>query len=86
MEARSMACNNRSMSLLRRLLLLCLLAPLSGWAGDSTWSGPQTVLTLFADHSYRLRTLGGDAPAYDLGRWARQSDGTLRLRGGRRCA
>jgi copper homeostasis protein (lipoprotein) len=78
-----MACNNRRMSPLRRLLLLCLLAPLSGWAEDVTWSGPQTTLTLFADHSYRLRTGSGEAPAYDLGRWGREADGTLLLRGGR---
>ena len=71
------------MSPLRRLLLLCLLAPLSGWAEDVTWSGPQTTLTLFADHSYRLRTGSGEAPAYDLGRWGREADGTLLLRGGR---
>jgi copper homeostasis protein (lipoprotein) len=78
-----MACNNRRMSLLRRLLLLCLLAPLSGWAEDATWAGPQTVLTLFADHSYRLRVRSGEAPVYDIGLWARQADGTLLLRGGR---
>jgi copper homeostasis protein (lipoprotein) len=78
-----MACNNRAMRLLRCLLLSCLLVPLSGWATDATWAGPQTVLTLFADHSFRLRTLVGDAPAYDLGHWARETDGTLLLRGGR---
>jgi copper homeostasis protein (lipoprotein) len=79
-----MACNNRPMSLLRRLLLLCLLAPLCGWAEeDTTWTGSRTVLTLFADHSYRLRTRSGDAPAYDIGRWARGANGTLLLRGGR---
>jgi copper homeostasis protein (lipoprotein) len=78
-----MACNNWRMSLLRRLLLLCLLIPMTGWAEDATWAGPQTVLTLFADHSYRLRTGGGDAPAHDIGRWAREADGTLLLRGGR---
>jgi copper homeostasis protein (lipoprotein) len=78
-----MACNNRWMLLLRRLLVLCLLAPLSGWAEDATWAGPQTVLTLFADHSYRLRTGSVEAPAYDIGRWAREADGTLLLRGGR---
>ncbi len=78
-----MACNNRQMSLLRRLLVLCLLAPLSGWAEDATWAGPQTVLTLFADHSYRLRTGSVEAPAHDIGRWAREADGTLLLRGGR---
>lgn len=78
-----MACNNRWMSLLRRLLLLCLLAPMSGWAEDATWAGPQTVLTLFADHSYRLRTSGGEAQVYDIGRWGREAGGTLLLRGGR---
>ncbi len=78
-----MACNNASMSLLRRLLLLCLLAPTGAWAEDATWAGPHTVLTLFADHSYRLRSGGSESPAYDIGRWARQADGTLRLRGGR---
>ena len=78
-----MACNNCRMSLLRRLLLLCLLVPLSGWADDATWAGPQTVLTLFADHSYRLRTLSVEAPTHDIGRWAREADGTLLLRGGR---
>jgi copper homeostasis protein (lipoprotein) len=72
------------MSLLcRLLLLLCLLAPPSGWADDATWAGPQTVLTLFADRSYRLRTGGSEAPAHDIGLWARETDGTLLLRGGR---
>lgn len=55
-----MACNNRRMSLLRCLLLLCLLAPLSGRAEDATWAGPQTLLTLFADRidgPMRLRGL-----------------------------
>jgi copper homeostasis protein (lipoprotein) len=78
-----MACNNGLMSLLRRLLLLCLMGPLGAWADDATWAGPQTVLTLFADHSYRLRTGGGDAPAHDIGRWGHEADGTLLLRGGR---
>lgn len=78
-----MACNNHCMSLLRRLCLLCLLAPLWAWAEDATWAGPQTVLTLFGDHSYRLRTVGVDSPSYDIGRWGREADGTLRLRGGR---
>ena len=71
------------MSPLHRLLLLCLLIPMSGWAEDATWAGPQTVLTLFADQSDRLRTGGGDAPAHDIGRWAREADGTLLLRGRR---
>ncbi len=78
-----MACNNETMNLLRRLLLSCLLVPLCAWAQDATWAGPQTVLTLFADHSFRLRTRSGEAMAYDLGRWAREADGTLLLRGGR---
>jgi len=78
-----MACNNGSMSLLRRLWLLCLMWPLGAWAEDATWAGPQTVLTLYADHSYRLRTLSGETPAHDIGRWARDADGTLVLRGGR---
>jgi len=78
-----MACNNRWMCLLRRLLLLSLLWPSWAWAEDATWAGAQTVLTLFADHSYRLRTLSGDAPAYDIGRWGREADDTLLLRGGR---
>jgi len=82
-----MAFNNGPMSLLRRLLrrllLLCLLAPLGSWADDATWAGPQTVLTLFGDHSYRVRTLSVEAPTYDIGRWAREADGTLLLRGGR---
>jgi copper homeostasis protein (lipoprotein) len=78
-----MACNNEAMSLLRRLLLLCVLAAPCAWADDATWAGPQTVLTLFADHSYRLRVRSGEAPAYDLGRWGREADGTLLLRGGR---
>ena len=68
------------MSLLRRLLLLCLLIPMSGWAEDATWAGPQTVLTLFADHSYRLRKRSGDEPFYDIGRWGREADGRLLLR------
>ena len=78
-----MACNNCRMSLLRCLLLLSLLWPMSGWAEDATWAGPQTVLTLFADQSDCLRTGGGDAPAHDIGRWAREADGTLLLRGRR---
>ena len=71
------------MSLLRRLLLLCLLVSPAAWAEDATWAGPQTVLTLFADHSYRLRTHSGDETVHDLGRWGREADGTLLLRGGR---
>jgi copper homeostasis protein (lipoprotein) len=78
-----MACNNRSMSLLRCLLLLSLLWPMGGWAEDATWAGPQTVLTLFADQSYRLRKGSGDEPVYDIGRWGREADGRLLLRGGR---
>ena len=78
-----MACNNCRMSLLRCLLLLSLLWPVSGWAEDATWAGPQTVLTLFADHSYRLRKRSGDEPFYDIGRWGREADGRLLLRGGR---
>jgi len=78
-----MACNNHWMSLLPRLLLLCLWVPMIGWAEDATWTGPQTVLTLFADHSFRLRSGDGVSPAYDIGRWGRQADGTLLLRGWR---
>ena len=82
-----MACNNGPMSLLRRLLLLCLLAPLGSWADDATWAGPQTVLTLFGDHSYRVRTRSVEAPTYDIGRWAREADGRCCCAAGarRRC-
>ncbi|MGL6111647.1 MAG: hypothetical protein ACRC2B_16270, partial [Rubrivivax sp.] len=71
------------MSLLLRLLLLSLLWPSWACAEDATWAGMQTVLTLSADHSWRLRTGGVESPAYDIGGWGREADGTLLLRGGR---
>jgi copper homeostasis protein (lipoprotein) len=50
--------------------------------------GRQIVLTLFDDQSFRMRTTylgvkpGREAVFHDLGRWAREADGTLLLRSG----
>ena len=48
-------------------------------------SGQRLVLTLFEDHTFRLRRTylgvkeGGDKDFYNLGRWARARDDGLRL-------
>jgi copper homeostasis protein (lipoprotein) len=94
-----MACNNRPMRLLLRLLLwLCMLGSSSSWAEDVTYAGTwpcgscaqrQVSLSLFAEHSFRMRLRDLDAQGvvvaeqFDLGRWIQDGSGRLLLRGGR---
>lgn len=91
------------MKLLRALLLWSALLPWAALAAvdDTTYAGTQpcaacaqrqVVLTLFADHHFRLRLRDLDASGavvaehFDLGRWVYDGAGRRLLRGGREAA
>ena len=61
------------------LMAACSAPPKAAALADATYAGEGMTLTLFADHSFRLRLRdpgAGDTPDdHDLGRWARQASG-----------
>ena len=69
------------------LMAACSAPPKTAALADATYAGAGMTLTLFADQSFRLRMrdpgAGYTPDDYDLGRWAREANGTLVLRGGR---